>query len=274
MQPSSWLEKSPRLGTGYLSGLVARLRRRKSPHGRQLPSFFFTMWRGLLHWLSDRRTTPSRSQAAKISLAERSLSESRRLNLDVTGGPSVCRKCWTPTAGGGMDFLVEQTSEKEVMMGWMSAGRAANTGLLRERERMPGKMAPPLRRTQAAAGSTVRLNFLRKSMPRMGPSTSPVMKSNLHWCSTDWLSFRRRMRDLSGPVAMAAPLAAVSRRPCGEAGPGTRETEAPVSAKKRAPVVWSLRKTKCPGRTALTPGRLSFPTRSSCRRSCRSSHRR
>ena len=33
-----------------------------------------------------------------------------------------------------MDFLVEQTSEKVVMMGWMSAGRAANTRLLRERE--------------------------------------------------------------------------------------------------------------------------------------------
>ena len=65
-------------------------------------------------------------------------------------------------------------------MGWMSAGRAANTGLLRERERMPGKMAPPLRRTQAAAGSTVKWNFLWKSMPRMGPSTFPVMKSNLH----------------------------------------------------------------------------------------------
>ena len=32
-------------------------------------------------------------------------------------------------------MVVEQTSEKVVMMGWMSAGKAANTGLLRERER-------------------------------------------------------------------------------------------------------------------------------------------
>ena len=50
-----------------------------------------------------------------------------------------------------MDLLVEQTSENVVMIGWMSAGKAANTGLLRERERMPGKVVPPLRRTQAAA---------------------------------------------------------------------------------------------------------------------------
>ena len=57
--------------------------------------------------------------------------------------------------------MVEQMSEKVVMIGWMSAGRAANTGLLRERERMPGKMEPLLHRTKAAAGSTVMWNFLR-----------------------------------------------------------------------------------------------------------------
>ena len=85
-------------------------------------------------------------------------------------------------------------SEKVVMMGWMSAGRAANTELLRER--MPRKMAPSPHQMQAAAGSTVMWNFLRKALPRMEPSTSPVMKSNLHWCSTNRLSFRRRMRDL------------------------------------------------------------------------------
>ena len=77
-----------------------------------------------------------------------------------------------------MDLLVEQTSENVVMIGWMSAGRAANTGLLRER--MPGKVVPPLQRTQAAARSTVMWNFLKKSMPKMGPSTSAVMKVKLH----------------------------------------------------------------------------------------------
>ena len=76
--------------------------------------------------------------------------------------------------------MVEQTSENVVMIGWMSAGKAANTGLLRERERMPGKVMPPLRQTQAAAGSTVMWNFLKKSMPKMGPSTSAVMKVKLH----------------------------------------------------------------------------------------------
>ena len=165
-----------------------------------------------------------------------------------------------------MDFLVEQTSENVVMIGWMSAGRAASTGLLRER--MPGKVVPLLRCTQAATGWTVMWNFLRKSMPKMGPSTSPVMFVKLHWCMADWLSCRRRVRDLSGPVVMAAPSAAVSRRPCGEDGPGTRDTEAPVSARKRVPVEWSLRKTRWPGRTALTPpGDLSFLSRNSCRRS-------
>ena len=86
----------------------------------------------------------------------------------------------------------------------MSTGRAVNTGLLRVRQRMPRKMAPAPRWTQAAAGSTVLWNFLRKSMPRMGPSASPVMQLNLHWCSDNGLSFRRRMRNLSGPVAIAA----------------------------------------------------------------------
>ena len=185
------------------------------------------------------------------------MSESRRRKLEVTGGPSVCKKCCTSTTGGGMDFLVEQTSENVVMIGWLSAGRAASTGLLRER--MPGKVVPPLRCMQAATGSTVMWNFLRKLMPKMGPSTSPVMKVKLHWCMADWLSCRRRVRDLSGPVVIAAPLAAVSRWPCREDGPGTRDTEAPVLARKRAPVEWSLRKTRWPRQTALTPPGILVP---------------
>ena len=62
-----------------------------------------------------------------------------------------------------------------------------------------------------------------------------------------------RMRDLSGPMVMATPLAAVSRQPCGDAGPVTRDTEALVLARKRAPVVLSLRKTTWPGLPALKP---------------------
>ena len=59
-------------------------------------------------------------------------------------------------------------------------------------------------------------------------------------------------------------MVAVSRRPCGDAGPGTRDTEAQVSVRKIAAVVWSSRKTRWPRQTALTsPRKLSFPTRSS-----------
>ena len=68
-----------------------------------------------------------------------------------------------------MDLLVEQTSEKVVMMGWMSAGKAANTGLLRERERMPGKVMPPLRQTQAAAGSTGHVELPEEVDAQDGP---------------------------------------------------------------------------------------------------------
>ena len=89
VQPSKWLEKSARLGTGYLSALVTRLRHLKSPQGRQLPSYFLTRCRGLLHWLDERRMMPLRSHAANISLAALSLSLSRQRNLEVNGGPSV-----------------------------------------------------------------------------------------------------------------------------------------------------------------------------------------
>ena len=51
----------------------------------------------------------------------------------------------------------------------------------------------------------------------------------MHWYRTDLLSFRRRMRDLSGPIVMATPVAGVSRQPCGDARPVTRDTEARVS---------------------------------------------
>ena len=46
--------------------------------------------------------------------------------------------------------------------------------LLSERKRMPRKM--------------VMWNFLRKSMPRMGPSTSHVSNSKVPWCRANWLS--------------------------------------------------------------------------------------
>ena len=79
-----------------------------------------------------------------------------------------------------MDFLVEQTSEKVEMMGWMSTGRAANTRLLRER--MPRKMAPLLRWTQAAAWYLVMwiVELPEEVNAQDGPLHITVMKSNLH----------------------------------------------------------------------------------------------
>ena len=41
-----------------------------------------------------------------------------------------------------MDIPEEQLSEKYEMMDWMSAGSPENTGLLRERDRVSGKMTP------------------------------------------------------------------------------------------------------------------------------------
>jgi hypothetical protein len=47
VQPAASAAKSSMLGSGYTSGSVTRFSRRKSPHGRQLPSAFFTMCKGL-----------------------------------------------------------------------------------------------------------------------------------------------------------------------------------------------------------------------------------
>ena len=53
-QPSRWLEKSAKLGTGYLLAAVAKFSQQKSPQGRHPPSFFLTKCNGLLHWLAER----------------------------------------------------------------------------------------------------------------------------------------------------------------------------------------------------------------------------
>jgi hypothetical protein len=43
VQPAALVVKYSMLGSGYTSGSVTRLSRRKSPQGRQLPSAFLTM---------------------------------------------------------------------------------------------------------------------------------------------------------------------------------------------------------------------------------------
>ena len=47
VQPAALAAKSSMLGSGYTSGSVTRFNRLKSPHGRQLPSAFLTMCKGL-----------------------------------------------------------------------------------------------------------------------------------------------------------------------------------------------------------------------------------
>ncbi len=47
VQPAALATKSSMLGSGYTSGSVTRFNHQKSPHGRQLPSAFLTMCKGL-----------------------------------------------------------------------------------------------------------------------------------------------------------------------------------------------------------------------------------
>ncbi len=87
-QASTCPEKWPMFSTGYLSSAVARLRRRKSPQGRQEPSFFLTRWSGKDEELEERHTMPAASQLLKIRLAA-----SKPLKQVVTGRLKVSRKC-------------------------------------------------------------------------------------------------------------------------------------------------------------------------------------
>ena len=66
-----------------------------------------------------------------------------------------------------MDFLVEQMSENVVMIAWMSAGRVASTGLLRER--MTGNLVPLLQRTQADTGIDGHVELSEEDDAQDGP---------------------------------------------------------------------------------------------------------
>ena len=54
LEPAILAEKSATAGREYLSGMVAVLRRQKSPQGLQVPSVLGTMWRGLDHREEER----------------------------------------------------------------------------------------------------------------------------------------------------------------------------------------------------------------------------
>ena len=77
------------MGRGYLSGIVAVLRRRKSPQGLQLPSGLGTMRRGLDHEEAERQTIHAFSILRNSALVEASNSGSKRLALAKTGGPGA-----------------------------------------------------------------------------------------------------------------------------------------------------------------------------------------
>ena len=80
------------------------LRRLKSPHGRQLPSLFLTIWSGDDQGLSDRLTMPSLSNCKNSALAASSFSPSRRRKRQLIGGPLVAMKCSTPVEAAGRDL--------------------------------------------------------------------------------------------------------------------------------------------------------------------------
>ena len=102
----------------------------------------------------------------------------------------------------------------------------------REKDSTPGKTVPDDRwQTQAVAGSTQSQFALRKSLPRMGPSTLSKRKSHLKeevGPAEDW---KLRVRWLSPPVVIWPPFA-VRRGGAeeeGEEGPGSMLTVAPQS---------------------------------------------
>merc|ERR1711860_2484 len=68
-EPATLFVKSRMFGTGYLSGTVALLRRRKSPQGRQEPSGFGTICRADAHGELLRRTMPAFSILSNSALA-------------------------------------------------------------------------------------------------------------------------------------------------------------------------------------------------------------
>jgi hypothetical protein len=89
VHPAALAAKSIILGNGYTSGSVTTLSRRKSPHGRQLPSFFCTICKGLAQGDVERWMIPSASNCRNSALAACNFSPSNRRNLAAMGGPVV-----------------------------------------------------------------------------------------------------------------------------------------------------------------------------------------
>jgi hypothetical protein len=69
LAPSDPGRKIQHVGQRIVSGSVTRLRRRKSSHGRHVPSFYITMCRGLAHGEVERCMIPSLSSCSNSALA-------------------------------------------------------------------------------------------------------------------------------------------------------------------------------------------------------------
>ena len=86
MQPWSLAATYCMLGKGYLSGVVAKLRLRYSPHGPQLQSFFLTMWSGEAQGLFERGMMPAATSSWNSVLAHCSFFGSNLPALAKRGG--------------------------------------------------------------------------------------------------------------------------------------------------------------------------------------------
>ena len=180
------------------------LRRRKSPHGRQVPSLFITIWRRLAQSLSDLRTIPSSSRRWNSSLAAVSLALSSRLNLAVTGRPEVMMWCSTPWVAGGRrpsSFRTDENSARSDVspLDSLAVPLAATAAVVAgegeedeggEHEGEEDEGGEEQRRW--AAESTSSWNFWRKSTPSMRKFTAAKRKHQVYRRPPKLMVSRRR----------------------------------------------------------------------------------
>jgi hypothetical protein len=160
MQPSRRADRSAMFGKGYLSSAVMLLRRRKSPHGRQPPSFFTTIWSGLDQLLEERLMTPAASILSNSAFAAASLAGSSRRNFAVVGRPVVSMVCSTPCAG-----------DEATVNGFNTPGNYANNWSHSE---------------EAAAGTAAWL-AIAKTSPPMGCAKADLgSRRSLQTSTTNW----------------------------------------------------------------------------------------
>lgn len=97
------------------------------------------------------------------------------------------------------------------------------TGCDSDNAKVPGNSTPSPRLMLAAAGRTSKSKCLKKSLPRIGPSTTATRKLKVKECCFPVLSLKATVRFRSPPVAMREPLTVLALGPAAEAGPGRME---------------------------------------------------